>query len=109
MEFCEVASMSMELLGADHFQVFYNPPDAARAKRTLLEGIIRFLPWMATIDSFQHWLYTHDGHSSQERTAQWLALIERFGSRIDWSGHEKARATQWQRQLHLFHHPFYYN
>jgi len=54
MEFCEVASMSMELLGADHFDVFYaDPADAARAKRMLLEGIIKGLPWVATIDSFQ--------------------------------------------------------
>src|ERR1043166_8918361 len=68
MEFCEVASMSMELLGSEHFDVFYTPADAARAKRTLIEGIIRFLPWMATIDSFQHWLYTHPGHSRSDRT-----------------------------------------
>ena len=32
IEFCEVASMSIELLGADHFDVFYrDPADAARA------------------------------------------------------------------------------
>src|SRR4029079_6444680 len=77
MEFCEVASMSMELLGADHFEVFYNAADAARAKRTMLEGIIRFFPWMATIDSFQHWLYTHPGHTRAERTTQWLGILDR--------------------------------
>jgi oligoendopeptidase F len=27
---------------------------------------------------------------------------------LDWTGHEKARAALWQRQLHLFHVPFYY-
>jgi oligoendopeptidase F len=108
MEFCEVASMSMELLGSDHFDVFYNAADAARAKRTLMEGIIRFLPWMATIDSFQHWLYTNACHTNEQRTAEWLRLLERFGSKVDWSGLEEIRASQWQRQLHLFHAPFYY-
>jgi oligoendopeptidase F len=109
MEFCEVASMSMELLGADHFDLFYaNPGDAARAKRTLLEGIIKFLPWMATIDAFQHWLYTHPSHTRDERTAEWLRLLERFSSKLDWSGYEHVRATSWQKQLHLFHAPFYY-
>ncbi len=108
-EFCEVASMSMELLGADHFDVFYTEADAARAKRSLIEGIIRFLPWMATIDSFQHWLYTNSGHSLNERTAQWLALLDRFSSsEVDWTGYEPIRASMWQRQLHLFSHPFYY-
>src|SRR5438067_5357415 len=34
MEFCEVASMSMEALGCEHYEVFYDDPaDAARAKR----------------------------------------------------------------------------
>ena len=100
--------MSMELLGADHFDVFYNDADAARAKRTLIEGIIRFLPWMATIDSFQHWIYTHEGHTPQERTAEWLSILDRFSGDVDWSGYESSRATIWQKQLHLFQYPFYY-
>ena len=89
MEFCEVASMSMELLGSDHLDVFYNDADAARARRALLEGIIRFFPWMATIDSFQHWIYTHPGaHARGSATQQWLALMSRFGGLIDWTGYE---------------------
>ncbi|HEY7114940.1 MAG TPA: M3 family oligoendopeptidase [Tepidisphaeraceae bacterium] len=108
IEFCEVASMSMELLGADHFDVFYDQADAARAKRTLLEGIIKGLTWVATIDSFQHWLYTNPGHSRDERTAEWLRLQDRFASKLDWSGYEHVRRTGWQRQIHLFQVPFYY-
>ena len=109
MEFCEVASMSMELLGSDHFNVFYSSDaDAGRAKRSMLEGIIRFFPWMTTIDSFQHWLYTHPGHTRAERTKVWVSLLDRFGGAVDWSGYEPIRESMWQRQLHLFHAPFYY-
>ena len=110
LEFCEVASMSMELLGADHFDVYYaDPDDAGRAKRTLLEGVIRLLPWVATIDTYQHWLYTHPGHTRAERTEYWLKLHRRFSGRVvDWSGLDDERATRWQQQLHLYHHPFYY-
>jgi oligoendopeptidase F len=109
MEFCEVASMSMEALGSEHFDVFYdNAADAARAKRSYLEGVIRFFPWMAIIDSFQHWIYTHPGHTRAQRTTEWLRLMDRFYSRLDWSGHEAAKESLWQRQLHLFHAPFYY-
>jgi oligoendopeptidase F len=109
MEFCEVASMSMELLGSEHFDVFYDAADAARARRSMLEGIIRFFPWMATIDTFQHWIYTHPGHAPADRTKQWLATLDRFTSGlVDYSGFDEVRATQWQRQLHLFHAPFYY-
>ncbi|HEY7089352.1 MAG TPA: M3 family oligoendopeptidase [Tepidisphaeraceae bacterium] len=108
MEFSEVASMAMELLGADHLDVFYNEAEHARAKRVHLEGIIRFLPYMATIDQFQHWLYTHPGHTREQRTKQWLSLVDRFGPKIDWSGFEETRASSWWRKLHLFHVPFYY-
>ena len=108
MEFCEVASMTMELFGAEHLDVFYPPADHARARRVHLQGIVSILPWIAVVDSFQHWLYTHPGHSRDERTAEWLRLMDRFGSQLDWSRFEAARASAWQRQLHLFHVPFYY-
>jgi oligoendopeptidase F len=108
MEFCEVASMSMELLAAPHLNEFYTREDAARANRTHLESIIGILPWIATIDAFQHWIYTHPGHTREERKAQWLSLHERFGGIEDFSGYEEARAYMWHRQLHLFTGPFYY-
>ena len=108
IEFCEVASMGMELLAAPHLRIFYSEPEAKRAERDHLEGIIKFFPWMATVDAFQHWIYTHPGHTRQERAAFWLSLMDRFGGIEDWSGFEQARAHVWHRQLHIFEIPFYY-
>ncbi len=108
IEFCEVASMSMELLGNEFLEEFYPAAEANRARRTHLEGIIGFFPWMATVDAFQHWIYTHPGHGRAERAAAWLELMDRFGGDVDWSGYEAARAHLWHRQLHIFLHPFYY-
>jgi oligoendopeptidase F len=110
IEFCEVASMSMELMGCDHYQVFYDDAEqAARAKRKQLEGILRVLPWIATIDMFQHWIYTHPGHGIAERTDAWNQICGRFSSpEVDYAGHEDAFAKRWHAQLHLFHIPFYY-
>lgn len=112
IEFCEVASMSMEALGAEHMEVFYaDAADAARAKRTYFEGVIRILPWIATIDAFQHWLYTRPGHTRDQRANEWMRLRERFGpsdEHFDFSGFEDYRRHEWHRQLHLFQIPFYY-
>jgi oligoendopeptidase F len=108
IEFCEVASMSMELLGNEFIEEFYSAADANRARRVHLEGIIGIFPWIATVDAFQHWIYTHPGHSRAERAAAWLELMDRFGGDVDWSGYEAARANLWHRQLHIFTHPFYY-
>lgn len=108
IEFCEVASMSMELLGNEFIETFYSPDDAKRARRDHLEGILEIFPWIATVDAFQHWIYTHPGHSRAERAEEWLRLMERFGGDTDWTGYEAARAHLWHRQLHIFLHPFYY-
>lgn len=108
IEFCEVASMSMELLGLAHIERFYSAADATRARRAHLEGGINFFPWMATVDAFQHWVYTHSDHTRAERTAAWRDLMQRFGGEVDWAGYEAMRDHAWHRQLHVFLHPFYY-
>ncbi|WP_142524827.1 M3 family oligoendopeptidase [Methylacidimicrobium cyclopophantes] len=108
LEFCEVASMAMELLAAPHLGEFYGEEELRRAQRNHLEGILRFLPWMALVDGFQHWLYTHPGHSREERANAWMELRRRFGGREDWSGYEEVLRSLWHRQLHIFEYPFYY-
>jgi oligoendopeptidase F len=108
IEFCEVASMAMELLGNEFLEEFYPTAEANRARKVHLEGIIGFFPWMAVVDAFQHWIYTHHGHTRAERKAAYLKLMDRFGGDVDFSGHEEMRAHSWHRQLHIFIHPFYY-
>ncbi|NUN49913.1 MAG: M3 family oligoendopeptidase [Candidatus Brocadiae bacterium] len=108
IEFCEVASMGMELLAMDGLDVFYPEADARRARRKELEGILAIFPWVATVDAFQHWIYTHPDHTRAERTQAWLALRERFGGLEDWTGYEAIRDSGWHRQMHIFNSPFYY-
>lgn len=100
--------MSMELLGHEFIESFYPAPEARRARHDHLAGIVGVFPWIATVDAFQHWVYTHPGHSRDERSAAWMALMDRFGGAVDWHGYELARANLWHRQLHIFLHPFYY-
>ncbi len=108
IEFCEVASMGMEQLASDHLGVFYSPPDAARARLENFIDIITFLPYCATIDAFQHWVYTHEGHTREERAAAWLDLVKRFSPVIDYSGYEDMQRYRWQAKLHVYLYPFYY-
>jgi len=109
IEFAEVASMSMELLTMEEWDAFYSDEqELRRARREQLEGVVSVLPWVATIDAFQHWVYTNPGHSHEERAACWNALVDRFGGAVDWTGLERFRAGQWRRQGHLFGSPFYY-
>ena len=108
IEFCEVASMAMELLGSEFLEEFYNSEEARRARINHLEGIVFVFPWIATVDAFQHWLYLNPDHSIEDRDKAWSNLIDRFGGNVDWTHYELAKAKLWHKQLHIFLHPFYY-
>jgi oligoendopeptidase F len=108
IEFCEVASMSMELLGNPYLGEFYTGEDLKRARRDFYEDLLMFLPWFATIDAFQHWVYTHEGHTHDQRVRAWLEVFRRFNPLADWSGLEDFERIRWQQQGHLFGAPFYY-
>lgn len=109
-EIAELASMSMELLSMEHWDVFFkSEEDLRRAKKEHLEDILSTLPWIALIDKFQHWIYEHPKHSHEARENKWLELHKQFSSKlVDWNGLETERRNIWQKQLHLFEVPFYY-
>lgn len=109
-EVAELASMSMELITMDYWDEFYtDKADLKRAKKEHLEDIIMVLPWIATIDAFQHWIYENPNHSRTDRLDQWNKLGKRFGTGLtDFSDYENARDYGWHKQLHLFEVPFYY-
>lgn len=110
MEVAELASMSMELISMDTWDIFFpNEADLKRAKFEQLEDIIETLPWVATIDQFQHGLYENPNHTPTERVKLWNKVFARFAdTETDWSGLEENRDYMWQKQLHLYEVPFYY-
>jgi oligoendopeptidase F len=113
-EFAEVASMGMELLASPYltkeYGGFYTEEENARARIGDLESIIVFLPYMALVDAFQHWIYENpteasDGVNCEEK---WGELWDRFMKGIDYSGFEKYKKIYWHRQGHIHTSPFYY-
>ncbi len=109
-EVAELASMSMELLSMDHWDVFFtDEAELKRAKREHLEDILETLPWVATIDKFQHWIYENPKHSLDDRKREWNRIFDQFTDTVtDWSGLQPAKDYLWQKQLHLYEVPFYY-
>lgn len=109
-EMAELASMSMELLTMDYWELFLdNPADAKRAKKVHLESIIKRLGWIAAIDKFQHWVYENPMHTENEREETWKNIVDTYSDDItNWDGLEHIKYSLWQKQLHLFEAPFYY-
>jgi len=109
-EVAELASMSMELITMDAWNIYFNnEAETKRAQLEQLEGVITTLPWIATVDAFQHWVYVNPNHTREERATKWLELTKRFGSgMVDYGGFEDALKYSWHKQLHIFEIPFYY-
>jgi oligoendopeptidase F len=114
MEFAEVASMGMELLASPYLSKasggFYSDAEAARARIEHLEGMILFWPFMATVDSFQQWVYENpkEGADPAACDNKWGELWDRFIPGVDYSGLEEVKVTGWHRKLHIHQVPFYY-
>ena len=109
-EVAELASMSMELLTLDHWdEYFTDAEELKRAKKNHLEDILFTLPWVATIDQFQHWIYENPNHTLEERKEHWNRIFDRFAdTETDWEGLQQYKDYLWQKQLHLYQVPFYY-
>jgi oligoendopeptidase F len=112
MEFSEVASMAMELLGSPFLKNeggFFTPQEYARALIEHLEGMLVFWPYMAVVDGFNHWAHTHaEGRDPSRCDAKWDELWDRFIQGPDWSGLDDEKVTGWHRKLHIHRVPFYY-
>jgi oligoendopeptidase F len=115
MEFCEVASMGMEMLAQPYLDAakggFYSPTDAARARAEhLFDAVLVFLPYMACVDAFQHWIYVDapEDVTMDAINAKWQELHAKFKPHVDYSGLPESSVSRWQRQGHIFTAPFYY-
>jgi oligoendopeptidase F len=109
-EVAELASMSMELISMEHWDVFFEDKKLLnRAKIEHLEDILATLPWIATVDKFQHWIYENPKHDQSERKEAWLRVYGEFSDdTTEWADFEHVKSILWQRQLHIFEIPFYY-
>lgn len=114
LEFSEVASMGMELLASPYLSAdhggFYSEEDASRFRIQHLERILAFWPYMAVVDAFQHWVYTHEKTADNPTNCdgKWYELWLRYIPGVDWTDLEPEAMTGWQRKQHIHRAPFYY-
>jgi oligoendopeptidase F len=109
-ELAEFASMGMELFSLDALDEFYKDAESLRrARREQLMRPLLLLPWIASVDAFQFWLYDHPDHTVPERERAWTDIFLRFhGDYVSWEGDEDVLKNLWQKQGHIYDLPFYY-
>ncbi len=108
VEFCEVASMAMELFGIERLESVLTGAEKRDFTLDQFLGCLTIFPRVARMDAFQIWAYRHPKHSHADRNAKWSELTDRFFPHLDWSGIEDLRQDNWQVTPHLFTHPMYY-
>lgn len=114
LEFAEVASMGMELLSVPFWPRaaggFYDEDAFRRVLAEKLRDIVFFLPYMAVVDGFQHWLYAEapEDVTPADLDRKWSELWDRYLPGIDYSGLQTEKETGWHRKGHIFGIPFYY-
>lgn len=112
VEFAEVASTSMELIGSLylHSAGLCTEAEAAQLRLHHLESLLWLLLQTVQGDAFQHWVYEHpeQARDADACDQKWRELCSRYQPRIDWNGLEAALRIGWQQIPHFFGTPFYY-
>ncbi|GCE03886.1 M3 family oligoendopeptidase [Dictyobacter aurantiacus] len=112
IEFGEVASTSMEYIGAMHLASsgICTEQEAHAIRLQHLEETIRDLTRMMRGDAFQHWVYEYPEQAVEPEAVgqKWVELGRRFEPYLDWRELESFNSHGWQHTLHFFLVPFYY-
>ena len=107
-EACEIHSMSMEFFTWPWMKLFFDE-QTDKFCFTHLSGALQFLPYGATVDEFQHWVYEHPEASPAERKSAWRRIEKKYLPERDYGDNDFLnRGGYWMRQGHIFSVPFYY-
>lgn len=107
-EMCELAALGMEVLGINDLSSIYSKKDEARAKKQYFQQTVSYFTGIATIDAFEHWLYTNAEHTVEERRQCWLNLSRTYLGNVDYTGYQDLEATSYHQTALLFATPFYF-
>jgi len=108
MEACEIHSMSMEFFTRPWMRLFFQE-DELKYKFAHLSGALLFIPYGATVDHFQHWVYEHPEATPEERKRAWREIEQEYLVYRDYEDNDFLnRGGYWFRQGHIFTDPFYY-
>ena len=113
LEFAEVASISMEFIGAMYLHQLglCSEREAALIRIRHLEQVLMInLPSFILGDAFQHWVYEQAEQAENPEAChqKWAELTQRYLPAIDWSGLEMALGSGWQQEGIFYSDPFYY-
>jgi M3 family oligoendopeptidase len=107
-EVAEIHSMSMEFFTHPWMEHFFKE-DTEKYYYAHVVDALSFLPYGASIDELQEWVYLHPDATPEERRQQYRRIEQLYMPHIDYDGNAfLENGGRWQKQLHVYLYPFYY-
>jgi len=108
LEAAEIHSMSMEFFSWDWMNLFFQE-DTEKFKFSHLSSAITIIPYLVTVDEFQHYVYENPEASPAERKAAWRTIEQTYMPHRNYEGNDYLQGGgYWHQQQHIFARPFYY-
>ncbi|MEN6315906.1 MAG: M3 family metallopeptidase [Clostridiaceae bacterium] len=108
-EIMELASITVELLAMDHYDVYYSDRiQCAKAKICQYKRFFNLLSTIVMMDAFEQRIYTDGAKSSDERDDYFASILDRFFPYINWKGMEDQKRNRWLRYPHPYQLPLYF-
>ena len=107
-EVAEIHSMSMEFFTHPWMKRFFKE-DTTKYYYSHVVSALNFLPYGASVDELQEWVYENPEATPEERRRKYREIERKYLPHIDYDGLEYLEnGGRWQKQLHLYMYPFYY-
>ena len=107
-EACEISSKAMEFLIWPYMEEIFGDK-AENYRYSHLEDAIFAMPYRASIDEFQYFIYSNPNVSSKERKKKWVEIEQKYMPyKASYNHPYLERGSLWHQQIHIFKYPFYY-
>ena len=107
-EINEIHSMTMEHFAYPWMELFFGDQCEKYLYSHLL-GALSVIPYMVTVDEYQHRVYEKPDMTAMERRAVWHELEQEYMPWRDYDGNEfLEQGGFWMQKQHIFLYPFYY-
>ncbi len=107
-EINEIHSMSMEHFAYPYMDSFFGE-NADKYRYAHLCSALTTIPYLVSVDEFQHRVFENPGMSAAERREAWHKIEQIYLPWRDYDGNEfLAGGGFWMQKQHIFLYPFYY-
>ena len=107
-EINEVHSMSMEHFAYPWMESFFGP-NSEKYRITHLVAATCTIPYLVSVDEFQHRVYAKPEMDAKERRSVWREIEQKYMPWRDYDGNKfLEEGGFWMQKQHIFLYPFYY-